>query len=524
MSPQDQVSANRWLRQEMIPLDMLRPSPFQPRIITLEAMEKMSESLKRVGQLHAIAARQISPVLYEICGGHCRYFGAQAAGWETIRADIFDFDDDQAFMAVMEENHSRSDLLPLEEAKICAEALARFPAETVAAKLGHSEAWVRRRAHLNNLHPCWKHLVCNTEHRNTLTIAHLEAVAKLDQSAQETFLEKNEKRLPFMSPKDLRSVISAMATPFCPPWPQDAFLADLDPCSACSNRTSCTPSLPGLDLDEEGDHCLDAECYEAKYAAWYTTALRDFVEQLPDYKREFCGYAVNPYGTGSALRSFSKACIAMGIKQIWHLGNKTESVLEPVSADWASGRYTQLIEINDAGEICGRVMEEAEAEEDQDKKDEYQAERKRIAALHGNARKDIYDLLADDFLSKIQQGMKVDLMPTRKLALAAMLVQNDDPDARRFVPGYLLPEGDIEDAGNFIDLANNMPQDTMVDWSNLLLPLLLSQYIGRFADEASADKRLRQAYELVVAGCDYDAAKAAAQVQVEENKRLLAEG
>jgi ParB/RepB/Spo0J family partition protein len=503
---------------------MLRASPFQARVITEEMAEKMAESLARVGQLHAIAARQITDGLYEICGGHCRHAGAVLAGWETIRADIFDFDDDQAFLAVMEENHSRSDLLPLEEAKICADALTRFDAETVASRLGRSEKWVRRRAALHDLAPCWKHLAASPDHCDTLTIAHLEAVAKLEPPFQEKFLQQIEKRLPTMSPKDLRAHISALAIPFWPPWPQDDILADLDPCSQCRNRTSCTPALPGLGLKEEGDHCLDRECYQEKLKAWYNQELRRFINNLPYYKQELFRFysPTTPYSP--AQNAFSVAADALKIERIWYLASSlVESAMEPAAEDWEAGSYTGVLELDGSGEIICRVMTEEEENEEEENEEEENAAIEKMrekSDLQARLRKTPLELV-EESLSKLLEenpALPVKLSDTEQFALCALILA-DDPDFDCLDP--MKHDKPLSDEKSLIEAVRQygpLSQDAL---AKMLLPALLWHYHGNLTYNEDEAPRLRQVYE--VFGLDFDAALDSAVDQAEENQRLLEE-
>ena len=272
---------DRWLRQEMVELGKLVDSPYQRRHVTAKMVEERAESMARVGQLHAIAVRPLGEG-YEICGGHVRVKAARRLGWPAIRADVFEWTDDEAFLAVMEENRSRAELTPLEESALCADALRRWDVETTAARLGRSEGWVRRRACLQNLAECWlAALAENEEMREHLTVGHLEVVAKLEGTAQAKLLEDLGEEAcdwDMLTVCELRRQAADNVMELLAPWGLEAVLEEMEPCCECVQRHSVNPYLPGL-LEESVsaavgcDQCLDRECYLRKLGLWWGSEL-----------------------------------------------------------------------------------------------------------------------------------------------------------------------------------------------------------------------------------------------------------
>jgi ParB family chromosome partitioning protein len=106
------------LRQ--IPLDLLDPNPFQPRVaFPQEGLEELAESIRVRGILQPILARShpTYPERFYIIAGERRWRAAALAGLHEVPAIIREMSDTEAATAALIENLQREDLNPMEEAE-----------------------------------------------------------------------------------------------------------------------------------------------------------------------------------------------------------------------------------------------------------------------------------------------------------------------------------------------------------------------------------------------------------------------
>lgn len=97
-----------------IPLDKIRPSPYQPReTFDKEKIQELSESIKSVGILEPIIVRQNGDT-YQIIAGERRWRAAQFAGLKKIPAIIKDIAGEHMLEESLIENWHRQDLSPIE--------------------------------------------------------------------------------------------------------------------------------------------------------------------------------------------------------------------------------------------------------------------------------------------------------------------------------------------------------------------------------------------------------------------------
>ena len=101
-----------------IPLDEIRPNPYQPRkTFDNKSLKELSESIKENGVFQPIIIRK-SVNGYEIIAGERRFRASKLAKKETIPAIIRKFDEAQMMEVAVLENLQREDLTPLEEAQM----------------------------------------------------------------------------------------------------------------------------------------------------------------------------------------------------------------------------------------------------------------------------------------------------------------------------------------------------------------------------------------------------------------------
>ncbi|MBR5723745.1 MAG: ParB/RepB/Spo0J family partition protein [Bacteroidales bacterium] len=98
-----------------IPVDMIEPNPFQPRMsFDGAALEELAASIRSLGLIQPITVRRITERRYQIISGERRYKACRLAGMSTIPAYIRDADDQGMLEMAIVENVQREDLDPIE--------------------------------------------------------------------------------------------------------------------------------------------------------------------------------------------------------------------------------------------------------------------------------------------------------------------------------------------------------------------------------------------------------------------------
>ena len=101
-----------------IPIDSIRPNPYQPRrVFSQEALEELCQSIRQYGLLQPISVRKAGNDVYELIAGERRLRACRMAGMTTIDALVFSaYEQDSAVIAMME-NLQRENLHYMEEAE-----------------------------------------------------------------------------------------------------------------------------------------------------------------------------------------------------------------------------------------------------------------------------------------------------------------------------------------------------------------------------------------------------------------------
>ena len=100
-----------------IPVDMIEPNPFQPRMnFDQEALEELTESIRTLGLIQPITVRRKPDGRYQIISGERRFRACQMAGMEMVPAYIRDTDDQGMLEMAIVENIQRENLDPIEVA------------------------------------------------------------------------------------------------------------------------------------------------------------------------------------------------------------------------------------------------------------------------------------------------------------------------------------------------------------------------------------------------------------------------
>ena len=104
-------------RVKNIPLDELHPFKNHPfKILNNEEMERMIESIRKVGTITPALARPLPDGGYELISGHRRLAACQVLGIKTMPVIVREMSDDEAVIAMVDANLQRETILPSEKA------------------------------------------------------------------------------------------------------------------------------------------------------------------------------------------------------------------------------------------------------------------------------------------------------------------------------------------------------------------------------------------------------------------------
>ena len=104
-------------RVKNIPLNELHPFKNHPfKILNNEEMERMIESIRKVGTITPALARPLPDGGYELISGHRRLAACQVLGFETMPVIVREMSDDEAIIAMVDANLQRETILPSEKA------------------------------------------------------------------------------------------------------------------------------------------------------------------------------------------------------------------------------------------------------------------------------------------------------------------------------------------------------------------------------------------------------------------------
>jgi ParB family chromosome partitioning protein len=100
-----------------IPVDMVEPNPFQPRMsFDQEALDELASSIRTLGLIQPITVRRISDSRYQIISGERRFRASRMAGMDMVPAYIRDANDQGMLEMAIVENIQRENLDPIEVA------------------------------------------------------------------------------------------------------------------------------------------------------------------------------------------------------------------------------------------------------------------------------------------------------------------------------------------------------------------------------------------------------------------------
>ena len=191
-------------RVKNIPLDELHPFKNHPfKILNNEEMERMIESIRKVGAITPALARPLPDGGYELISGHRRLAACQVLGIETMPVIVREMSDDEAVIAMVDANLQRETILPSEKAfayKMKLEAIKHqgvasaqvgqklLSVEIVADDAGESRNQIKRYIRLTYLIPELLSMV----DENKIAFNPAVEISYLEQSEQRVLLDAME--------------------------------------------------------------------------------------------------------------------------------------------------------------------------------------------------------------------------------------------------------------------------------------------------------------------------------------------
>ena len=191
-------------RVQNIPLSKVRPFKDHPfKVQNNEEMERMIESIRKVGAITPALARPLPDGGYELISGHRRLAACQVLGIETMPVIIREMSDDEAVIAMVDANLQRETILPSEKAfayKMKLEAIKHqgvasaqvgqklLSVEIVADDAGESRNQIKRYIRLTYLIPELLSMV----DENKMAFNPAVEISYLEQSEQRVLLDAME--------------------------------------------------------------------------------------------------------------------------------------------------------------------------------------------------------------------------------------------------------------------------------------------------------------------------------------------
>ena len=163
-----------------VPLDLIQPSPYQPRAhFEPQALEELAQSMRSGGMVQPVVVRPRGE-RYELVAGERRLRAARLAGMSRIAALVRTLSDEQALELSLVENIQREDLNPLEQARAFDRLASEFglTQEEIAQRTGKDRATVANFMRLLRLPAEVQALLGDGK----LTAGHARALLKLEES------------------------------------------------------------------------------------------------------------------------------------------------------------------------------------------------------------------------------------------------------------------------------------------------------------------------------------------------------
>lgn len=227
-------------------------------------IDGLAANIKKYGQINPIKVQEVKAVGvsgFRLIAGRRRVAAAGQLGWTSIRADVYEQDDEIDTEGIgLSENTSREDMHPLDEGVYFAKMLASGEkAEDIAALFCRTKSQVYQRAKLNRLVPAMKDIF--KQGKMTITVAAM--IAETAPDVQEKVFDKISKDSYVMRNGVSRFDVSAQLAKIYKTEIGRDFTCKK--CEKCTKRTRFADSTLFPELEGEKDRCLDYDCYQKNW-------------------------------------------------------------------------------------------------------------------------------------------------------------------------------------------------------------------------------------------------------------------
>jgi ParB family chromosome partitioning protein len=177
-------------RVEKIPLDQLKPNPYQPRKhFEDEALQGLATSIRQHGIVQPLVVTPLKDGSYHLIAGERRWRAARIAGLKTVPAIIRTTEKLEQLEVALIENVQRVDLSPLEQAASIQTLIQQFSLthEEIAKRLGKATSTVYNIERLLGLPTAARDALEN----HKISEGHARAILSLkDDASRQTYLLK----------------------------------------------------------------------------------------------------------------------------------------------------------------------------------------------------------------------------------------------------------------------------------------------------------------------------------------------
>ena len=176
-----------------LPIDQIRPSPFQARReFSEQELAALAQSIRENGLLQPISVRKVSDGGYELVAGERRLRACRLAKMNTIPAILCDYDDERTAALGLLENIQRADLNPFEQAQGMKDVMVLWDCTQAEAakRLGMAQPTLANKLRLLQLNADQRQFVLD----NSLTERHARAVLRLPENRRSEALINIAKR------------------------------------------------------------------------------------------------------------------------------------------------------------------------------------------------------------------------------------------------------------------------------------------------------------------------------------------
>ena len=176
-----------------LPIDQIRPSPFQARKeFSEQELAALAQSIRENGLLQPVSVRKMPDGGYELVAGERRLRACRMAKMDTIPAILCSYADEQTAALGLLENIQRTDLNPFEQAQGLKDVMVLWDCTQAEAakRLGMAQPTFANKLRLLQLNADQRQFVLN----NNLTERHARAVLRLPENRRSEALINIAKR------------------------------------------------------------------------------------------------------------------------------------------------------------------------------------------------------------------------------------------------------------------------------------------------------------------------------------------